>query len=242
VIHVVHIGLDDTDTLDSPGTNQLARAIANAVRSEWRCERIVRHQLLFDPRVPYTSKNGSASITLEPSGAADEVPDLDCLAETCRRVLRERFVPGSDPGLCVAADGSIPAAVTEFGLRCQREIVTQAEARSLAAASGLHLEGLGGTEGGVIGALAAVGLAVRADDGRIIQFGGWPDDLGGVQPAGLLRSRGVELRDADDLAPVEHGLIDLGRRLRPNLRGGRPVLFVRRDPAVPELCHAVKLP
>ena len=55
---MIFVGIDDTDTLDTPGTNQLARALA--CRLSERCDlvRITRHQLLFDPRVPYTSKNG----------------------------------------------------------------------------------------------------------------------------------------------------------------------------------------
>ena len=65
---VIYVGIDDTDVVGSPGTNQLARLLVAAVAGDCRCRRIVRHQLLDDPRVPYTSKNGSASITLEPVG------------------------------------------------------------------------------------------------------------------------------------------------------------------------------
>ena len=234
------VGIDDTDVIDSPGTNQLARAIVCALAADWRCVRITRHQLLEDPRVPCTSKNGCASISLEPIGA----PSMDALRETCRRVMREWFVEGSDPGLCITA--SVPPAVTDFGRRCQNELVKQADARALALAHGLHLEGLGGTEGGVIGALAAVGLGVTGDDGRIVQMGEWPDDLSGVQPVELLRSRDVELREIVSSRPVERGLVEVGKHLRPNLRGGRCVLFVRRrepaplDPAQ-ETYEAVRL-
>ena len=62
---MIIVGIDDTDTIDSPGTNQLAKAIVQKVATEWRCVRIVRHQLLDDPRVHYTSQNGSASISGE---------------------------------------------------------------------------------------------------------------------------------------------------------------------------------
>src|SRR5437870_2586916 len=58
---LIYVGIDDTDTLDTPGTNQLARALAAQIASTHECLLIVRHQLLDDPRVPYTSKNGSAS-------------------------------------------------------------------------------------------------------------------------------------------------------------------------------------
>ena len=65
-LSVIYVGIDDTDTLDTPGTNQLARALVRHVAGQYRCRLIVRHQLLEDPRVPCTSHNGSASIGLLP--------------------------------------------------------------------------------------------------------------------------------------------------------------------------------
>ena len=57
---IITVGLDDTDILDSPGTNQIAKAIVEDLTDRFECVLILRHQLLNDPRVPYTSKNGSA--------------------------------------------------------------------------------------------------------------------------------------------------------------------------------------
>ena len=124
---------------------------------------MLRHQLFFDPRVPYTSKNGSASLRIR--GDSGAINDLIALLQ---REMRAWYVPGSDPGLCVAE--TVPDDVRAFGLRCQGEVVTQEEARDLAARHGLHLEAFGGTEGGVIGALAAVGLLAGGDDGRVVHL------------------------------------------------------------------------
>ena len=97
--------------------------------------------------------------------------------------------------------------------------------------AGLHLVGLGGTGQGVVGALAAVGLAATGDDGRFVQLGAWPDDLSGEQPAGLLRERGVDVFLADPDGPaVAPGSADIGKRLRPSYRGGKVVLYLRRTP------------
>ena len=63
---MIFVGIDDTDTKDSPGTNQLARAAVSEFGGAFFCERIVRHQLLFDPRVPYTSKNSCCSLLVRP--------------------------------------------------------------------------------------------------------------------------------------------------------------------------------
>ena len=59
---VVYVGIDDTDIAGSPGTNQLARAIVKRLGATAKGAVICRHQLFLDSRVPYTSKNGSASI------------------------------------------------------------------------------------------------------------------------------------------------------------------------------------
>jgi hypothetical protein len=217
---VIYVGIDDTDTLDTPGTNQLARSLVARVAPAYECVHIVRHQLLFDARIPYTSKNGSASIVLKPRSAVD----VDSLIHELRAGMRAWFKQGSDPGLCVTAD--VPAEVTTFGQLCQREVVRQEDARKLAAACGLHLEGLGGTEGGVIGALAAVGLIVTGNDGRVVQHGTWPDDLSALQPVAVLKARGVVVQELDTGAAVLDGVVDVGGHMRPNLRNRQVVLFV----------------
>ena len=131
---MIYVGIDDTDTLDSPGTNQLAKAIVRDLADRFECVLIIRHQLFDDPRVPYTSQNGSASILLEPKREDLQKKSAETLCEIVfdefRSGLQKRFVPGSDPGLCVTAE--VPGAVTEFGLQCQRELMSQTAARELA--------------------------------------------------------------------------------------------------------------
>ncbi len=225
---MILLGLDDTDVVGTLGTNQLARAILRALGPRSAGAMICRHQLLFDPRVPFTSKNGSASIQLPQLGAAD----LQRLVGEVRGVMRGWFVPGSDPGLCVAA--TAPREVQEFGRLCQREIVTRSQARAVAATAGVHLEGLGGTEQGMIGALAAVGLIATGDDGRVVQLASWPypDDFSGPQNVAAIRARGVdEIRRVDTGTAIADGRVDVGKHLRPNVRGGRIVLFV--EPLAP---------
>lgn len=225
---MIYVGIDDTDTLDTPGTNQLGRAIAAQFAARFRLRHLVRHQLFFDPRIPYTSKNGSASLVFEPRGPYQ----LPKLIDELRHAMQEWYVEGSDPGLCVTE--AVPAEFASFGRRCQTEIMAQAEARSLAAAHGVHLEGLGGTEGGVIGALAAVGLISLANDGRVVMHGTWPDDLSGPQDIALLCSRSVVVREFDTNAEVTAGQVDVGKHLRPNLRDGRVVLFVEPNSGEPD--------
>ena len=95
---MTYVGIDDTDIIGSPGTNQLARAIVRRLGDIAEDSIVCRHQLFFDPRVPYTSQNGSASIQL-PRG--HEMPREELL-DTIRDVMRAWFVDGSDPGLALA--------------------------------------------------------------------------------------------------------------------------------------------
>jgi hypothetical protein len=228
---VIYVGIDDTDIIDSPGTNRLARVIVSDLGPAAKEAIVCRHQLFFDPRVPYTSHNGSASIQL-PHG--DLMP-REALIDAVRTVMRGWFIEGSDPGLAVAVTAS--AEMTAFAWRTKTDVVTQAEARTVAERAGCHLEGLGGTEQGVIGALAAIALAAGGDDGRVVhvEHWPWPDDFGGSQPVAAIEARGVaEFRTASGEAFTGE-VVDVGKRLRPNWRDGRIVLFVDPppDPGLP---------
>lgn len=234
---MIYVGLDDTDMPDTPGTNQLARVLIRHVADRYRCGRLLRHQLFFDPRVPYTSKNGSASLVLEPR--TGEPGDLSPLIEALRTRMLEWYVPGSDPGLCVTT--TVPAEVTAFGQRCQQELVTREDAEQLAEAHGVYLEGLGGTRGGMIGALAAVGLAAAWNDGRVVVLGDWPDDLSGPQPVAVVESRGIAVIEEATGNPVRTGVVDVGKHLRPNVRQGRVVLFVQAVAGRPEEWCALRI-
>jgi hypothetical protein len=226
---MIYVGLDDTDTLETSGTNKVARALVAELAGRYRCPLILRHQLLQDPRVPFTSHNSSASILLEPNGD----PDISELIGRIKTFMRQRFVVGSDPGLCVTVE--VPEALTAFGQRCKTEVVRQQSARELAAQYGTYLEGLGGTNDGVIGALAAVGLAVDGNDGRVVHLDSVSDDVSGSQDVQTLRRFGVDVLCFKTGNLVLDGRVDVGKRLRPNYRQHRVVLFA--DRALAEACE-----
>ncbi|MBN2159438.1 MAG: ABC transporter substrate-binding protein [Spirochaetes bacterium] len=215
---MIFIGIDDTDTLQSRGTGRLAREIAAALSSDFTVGGVVRHQLLQDPRVPFTSHNSSATIILRERGEVD-IPQLFARVKD---MMLSDFQPGSDPGLCVTGD--IPGPVIEHGLRAQRTIVTQDDALGLARAHGIALEGLGGTRDGIIGALASVGLTATGDDGRYLLVGG-VRDLQGLHPVEDLLDAGVkEIRTLLD-EPVTSGMV-LSDKIRPARRSGAPIAYV----------------
>jgi tRNA(Ile2) C34 agmatinyltransferase TiaS len=214
------IGMDDTDNLESRGTGYMARQVAATLRVDHDILGVIRHQLLVDPRVPYTKRNSSAAIVID----AEDL-DQESLADRVRALMLADYQPGSDPGLCIAH--CIPAAFIEFGRRAKRELVTQEEARTLAADHGMILQGLGGNQGGVIGALAAVGLAASGDDGRYVMVGS-VRELEGLHPVSALLEAGVDSVQTTDGEPVTHGLVQTDK-LRPARRAGKPVAIVVRD-------------
>ena len=226
---MIYVGIDDTDTLDDPGTNQLARLMVRELAGHVRGRMILRHQLLEDPRVPCTKKNGCASIAFEPLPSFSR----DRFLASVRQMVVSWSPAGSDPGLCVTEN--VPPAVSDWGIRCQRELVKQSEARQIAAEHGIHLEGLGGTEDGVIGALAAVGLMATKNDGRVIHFesdrADWYD-LTGCLDANDILAHGVdEIFIMASGERLTEGVVDIGKRLRPNYRHGKIVLYVAQNEA-----------
>ena len=227
---MIYIGIDDTDIVGSPGTNQLARKIVRRLGPVARDAIVCRHQLFVDPRVPFTSGNGSASIQL-PHG--DDIPRDDLIASV-RAEMQNFFVEGSDPGLAVTT--TVSADMIAFAARATTEVVNQNDARTVAGGSECYLEGLGGTNQGIIGALAAVALAAGGEHGRVVHLGEWPwpDRFSGVQSTAAIRGRGIaDIRTATG-ATFSGDVIDVGKHLRPNWRGGRVVLFVE-PPETPGL-------
>ncbi len=218
---IYFIGMDDTDNTESRGTGHLARQVAACLSDDFEILGVVRHQLLFDPRVPYTKHNSSATIVLR----AAEGLDLNELFQRVKGCMLADFQPGSDPGLCVATN--VPAEITAFGQRAKCELVTQEEARQLAAQYGILLEGLGGTEGGVIGALAGVGLAAGGEDGRYVLVGTLRE-LSGLQTVDAVLAAGVDDLRTLDGQRITQGMVQ-ATKLRPARRGGRPIAFVQWD-------------
>ncbi len=161
------VGIDDTDTKDTRGTGFNARQIGKLIEEKkiGVVEGIVRHQLFFDPRIPYTSANSSASLEIE-------CDNFEKLKHLCLDYLNGIAPFGSDVGLCICEVDLIPDLVVKWGNRAKIEVLTQQEGRKTANDNNIYLRGLCGTEDGIIGALAAIGLRKGGNDGRFIWLKG----------------------------------------------------------------------
>ena len=167
-----YLSIDDTDNLDSPGSGQLAEILAGKLQQEGLISdssNISRHQLFVDAAIPYTSHNSSMCFS---ATALDN--QLSSIIQFSGQYLRNASAPGSDPGLCVAvADAFLNGeALTDFGVKAKKTVLSKQEAYFLASKTGIHLSEHGGTGDGIIGALAGIGLRIEGNDGR---FRGWLD-------------------------------------------------------------------
>jgi len=212
----VLIGIDDTDNKESRGTGFRSRQLGHLIDNKkvGIVDGITRHQLFFDPRIPYTSQNSSACLEVLTN-------DIIALTDLAREFLIEDSADGSDVGLAVARYDYIPDIVINWGERAKREILTQDEANKMAASNNIVLEGLTGTKDGIIGSLAAVGLRRKGEDGRFISLKGFDiRELKGI----YLASEIIEKVGVDDIVekngnPIpKDAKIEVGNWVRPVLK------------------------
>lgn len=158
------IGIDDTDNLESRGTGFRAREMGLLLMEKEYAQlhSIVRHQLLFDRRILYTSHNSAASILI------DTDKDIDTIIDFCSNYLIRESAKGSDAGLCVTSYDNVREPVIDWGKKAKNIILTIDDAHKLANMEGIFLKGLRGLKIGVIGSLAAVGLRKDGNDGRLL--------------------------------------------------------------------------
>jgi hypothetical protein len=231
----VLVGIDDTDNLASPGTGWIAQSLIRQLASEGFGEPlgITRHQLLKDPRVPYTSHNSSACLAIGTCVDAD----VDALEMCAAGFLHDHAAEGSDPGLaitCSAVGQADRKALTDFGFAAKRQLLDQATAWERAAQHGVRLSGHGGTEDGVIGALAAVGLHLHGSDGFFL----WMPGVRDLPPGWCSYQHLIHTLPIDDARtltgdrPTPDTTVEIGPWIRPLLLDGHAVLLLERiEPA-----------
>lgn len=219
------ISMDDTDNLETHGTGWLVEDARTRMRAmDWgEFSMISRHQLYVHPDIPYTSHNSSMVFT------ADLRVDLDELVAFLSDFLRTESAPGSDPGLCVT--GELDCAGRErliaFGRSAKDTVLTKGQAYDLAASLGIHLSEHGGTGGGVIGALAGVGLRLWGDDGRYRGWFHYAKEGSEMTADELCRCEAVdEVRTPRGELVTGASRVILGDRVKTVRMGGKSVLLV----------------
>ena len=230
----VLLSIDDTDNLQSRGTGFRARQLGSLLSDDSlaRVRGISRHQLYVHPDIPYTSHNSALCLDLEWRGG-----ELSTLADMTREFLAAESANGSDAGFCIGRFDAVGDEVVAFGRNAKIKVLRQAEARDLAKRTGLILEGVTGDEGGIIGAIASVGLRKGAHDGRFVWVEG-VRDLSGVATADyLLSETGIDIIRAPDNRSVSGSdRISVEPWPRPVLLDDKAVLLVERVEGTHEKC------
>lgn len=222
----IYIGMDDTDAVGaSRGTGKLARWYGEKLPEDVRLIGVVRQQFPRLADIPFTSNNSSACIIVE----AQTASVIDHLIETAVLHIKEHFIDGSDPGLCVVPASS-PAVdrLVQFGREASCRVVSQAEA--MQAAAGNHLSGHGGTNDGIIGAAAGIGLSIYGWTGRFVEYNQLRS-FADIVTVGELEAAGIRVIsvDRDALVPGYGDRVNTNGWLRPRLWGDEAVLPVFAD-------------
>ncbi len=221
------IGIDDTDNPESRGTGHLVRNLCLYLSENgiFKTDIIVRHQLYVHPSIPYTSHNSAASV----SGTL--LTDHAALSATCATYLLENAAMGSDAGLCIigAVSQLQKDRLISWGLRAKKEILTEAQAYNLAKACGIFLEGVTGRKTGVIGALAATGLLLSGEDGRVLWMNELRETEGLLTAADIKKRIGIDLiMTTDNQILSENDLVYMSNWNRPIMRNHKTVFFVEQ--------------
>ncbi|WP_414469789.1 ABC transporter substrate-binding protein [Methanobacterium sp. ACI-7] len=220
---MIYVCVDDTDNLKSRGTGRLARAIAAKLSEKYPLVGVTRHQLYVHPDIPFTSHNSCAVIHLD----TDDKESIDDIFEIAKKEIQDDFIEGSDPGLSVAHESQITPSLIAYAKDAKDTVLTQEKARTLAKNLNIRLEGLGGTEDGVIGSMAGLGLAYAGNDGRFLLKDSIRDLLG-PQPVEKLIEAGIDAIYTLDGRVVTEGLIlnAEGKSVKPCPVNGKCILFV----------------
>ncbi|ARV57242.1 hypothetical protein BZZ01_00110 [Nostocales cyanobacterium HT-58-2] len=220
------IGIDDTDNLTSGGTGNLSRQLVEKL-AELNLAKPVgttRHQLFLSPEIPFTSHNSSACILVE-----IDTHKIGILTDYCQEFLLNKSEPGSDAGLCLAQWDQVSPLVQTFGKQAKEKVLTQEEALWVAKQAGLHLEGLTGTKGGMIGALAGVGLRKTGNDGRFLWLPGLRDLEGVFTAQKLYQTASIDrIQDLEGRLVPEDTRIQTSPWPRPVLLDGQAILLIEK--------------
>ncbi len=220
---MIYLGIDDTDILGSRGTGRLARNIAAELSKKYQIFGVTRHQLLVHPDIPFTSHNSCAVVHTETSPT-----DMEEIFCTTRKLMLEDFIEGSDPGLAIADSNQVTPGTVAFGLDAKTIVVTQERAREVAKNSKIRFEGLGGTEGGIIGAIAGVGLASLKNDGRFL-LKGKNRELSGVRSISEIINSGIDEVLTLQGETINEGKVQIPKNATPSFIQGKAVLFVEQN-------------
>lgn len=158
---LLHIGIDDTDSIRSGCTTYIASLLVE--RLSHLGARFIDYPniIRLNPNVPWKTR-GNATVCLRVE--INEALIDSAIEEVIRSVEEESDIsyPRTDPGIVFYYGSHIPSDLREFSKRVVQDVVKKSEALKLI--KSLGVEAVGFKSGrGLIGALAAVGETLNGD-------------------------------------------------------------------------------
>ncbi len=218
------IGLDDTDSLKGSSTGELALRLGLTLQSVGlgRLDSVTRHQLFTSPLVARTTRNSAVCLTLEADTSKSKEIEM-----ACRTFLLREYSSGSNAGYAFASWIQVTFELANWARLVKSQKVTRAEAIGQARTSGIAVAGLCGTGDGVIGAVAAIGLRYRGEDGRFLWLPGLDEAVGTLPYSDLMSLVPFDrIENLRGRIPRPTDKIALGQEFQAVLREGRCVLLV----------------
>jgi Predicted DNA-binding protein containing a Zn-ribbon domain len=221
------IGVDDTDNPKTSSTGLLAQRLGLFLQENGlgQLQAVTRHQLLLSAQVPHTSDNSAICITFEADAARRSELEMACRAF----ILRE-YSTGADAGFAMTPWAQVGAEVFTWARTVKNRVVSRQEAMQIARSSQIAIAGLTGSGAGVIGALAAIGLRFKGEDGRFLWL---PDlnELSGIYTCSEIMSIAPidRIESLRGRSPRPDEKVEIGKWIRPILREGRCVLLVEEE-------------
>jgi len=156
---ILHIGLDDTDTMQSGCTTYVAALLIERLLAEGACFIDYPNLIRLNPNVPWKTRgNGAVALRV----ATEKTDDL--MDELWQIVIEHAEEEGKKPNPALLfLEGDIPLDIILFSRKAQREIASLDAANKLIEKYGVKAR-FKGRGIGLIGALAAIGEQLRTVD------------------------------------------------------------------------------
>jgi tRNA(Ile2) C34 agmatinyltransferase TiaS len=215
----VLVGIDDTDVAGgATSTARLARELGETLNGQARFIGSLGH-ILFSG-VSATTNNKASCVVLD----CEEPSALDELFERIVDYVEWRASLASSPGIVMAS--AKMAGLVELGCESARREIRMNEVVPLLVEH--RFKGFG-SQRGLIGAAAAIGLTARGWSGRWLEFGNLRRFERAVQVRELTEQRIYTVSiETDAEAPAPEDWIDTHGWLRPQLIAGAAALPLRR--------------
>lgn len=157
---VLHIGLDDTDSKSSGCTTYTAALLVDGLLKLGARFVDYPNLIRLNPNVPWKTR-GNGAVALRVEGPSHLMEEARALTLDVVESNASFDVRGTEPGV-VFLEGPIPSSLGEFASAAMTDLLSPGLALRVARDHGVEAVGYGKGRG-IVGALAAVGEALRGD-------------------------------------------------------------------------------